>query len=227
MSTIIKLDTKKWYSHEMKFNIELMCTYIKNVEKQVNSTIKNYHKKKETLILEENPEYGYAKIISIYSGLDNETWDIDGIFLEHFPTLQRSSALITLFSFLEHELDKLCLLFQKTKSLRLELKDINGKGIERSTNYLEKVAGIKTLKNSIEWEKINDTRKIRNIFVHNNGKLFDIKGNISSEKFKLVEKAKFLSGESEINIKEGFLEDTLETFDSYFKLIDKSIQIEV
>lgn len=56
---------------------------------------------------------------------------IEDLFKEHFPNLNRRSALITLFGFLEHELGKLCVKLKVNLNLAIDLKDIQGKGIER------------------------------------------------------------------------------------------------
>ena len=61
----------------------------------------------------------------------------------HFPNLQRQSALVTLFSFVEYELDGLCELFQKELGSRVELSDLKGSGIDRAILYLERVAGLR------------------------------------------------------------------------------------
>ena len=83
-----------------------------------------------------------AKIITVHKELDDDTWNLKSVFEEYFPSLQRRSALVTLFSFFEHELDALCKRIQLQENSRLALADMAGKGIHRSTTYLSKVCDI-------------------------------------------------------------------------------------
>lgn len=221
---IIRKEPKNWYNYEIQFEVELLNSYIQNIEKQVKISIDNFHKEKETIILEEYPEENYARIISVHDGLNDETWHLPTIFLEYFPNLQRKSAFVSLYGFLENELDKLCVLFKSTENFKIDLKDINGSGIERATKYLEKVAEVCTKKHLIEWAKIRRIQKIRNLIVHNGGKLVDIEGKIREQELKIINDEVLLDGEDEVFIKEGFLDYVLTTFDLYFKQIDDSIQ---
>ena len=76
------------------------------------------------------------------------------MFLEYFPSLQRRSALLTVCSYFEHELDKLCRLYQSEKGFAVTVDGMRGRGIDRSTRYLEKVAGLNVHNTSPEWQEI-------------------------------------------------------------------------
>ena len=63
----------------------------------------------------------------------------------------------------------------------LSITDLSGKGIDRSTAYLEKVAGLQGLKASEEWNVLKTLQRIRNVIVHGDGKLRDHQGKPKKE----------------------------------------------
>lgn len=220
MSLTIKNTPFYRYKYDTQFSFQLLESYINNVEEQIKTSKENYHLKKETIIIENDPEMNHAQIIDIHNGLDSDTWDLDEIFGEHFPNIQRKSALLALYSFLEDELIQLCTLFKKTENFSLSLKDINGKGIiAKAIIYLEKVACLQIQ----SWKKIHDIRKIRNLIVHNDGRLIDNEGKQLKE-MKIVNATELLSGETQLMIGEGYLPYVLHTFKTQFEIIDKEIK---
>ena len=165
-----------WYRYDVKFSIELLEVFINKVENQIKSSIHEYIEKKETLILDDQPEINYTRVVDVHQGLDSESWDLEGVFKEYFPTLQRRSAFLSLYGFLEHELDKLCVLYKKTKNYKIDFRDLKDLGIERSIKYLEIVAALPIDKGSNKWGEVKLIQKIRNLIMHNDGKLSDIEG---------------------------------------------------
>ena len=198
-----------WYRYDVGFSIELMHSFVRGVEKQATASLAEYRAKRTA---------------REHQGLDGDTWDLDSIFEEHFPSLQRRSALLTVWGFLEHELDKLCSLYQSEKGFKLAVSDLSEKGIDRSTNYLEKVAGLNGLKASPEWNNLKTLQRIRNLIAHEEGKLRDRNGKPRDRILKDMKDFGFLKGEVEILVAEGFLPKTLDICKSYFKLIGKVIE---
>ncbi len=190
---------------------------------QADDSINRYEKQKETLVLEEVLEENHARVVEIHQGLDNRSWDLQGIFCEYFPSLQRRSALLTICGYFEHQLDKLCMQYQSEKSFKLALSDINGKGIDRSATYLEKVAGIDVHKTSNEWNQIKKIQKIRNVIVHQDGKLHDHQGNPIKAATDYINQVEFLDGEDEVQVNKGFLKYVVDIYKQYFALIGQSI----
>lgn len=208
MPTFIPRKTvRNWNRHDISFSIELMTSFVQGVEKQAGESVANYRAKRPN---------------EVHLGLDGDTWDLDGIFEQYFPSLQRSSALLVLWGFLEHELDKLCLLFQKEKAFKLGVSDLSDKGIDRSTNYLEKVAGLDGLKSSPEWNHLKGLQRIRNLIAHNEGRLRDRMGN---PKDGMIKNIGFLTitGNDEIVLEDGFLSNAVATCKNYFNLIGELI----
>jgi hypothetical protein len=212
-------NTLNWYKYDISFSIELMESYTSLIESQAEELYKNFEKFKNCEILEEVPEENYARIVVTHQGLNDETWDLNGIFSDYFPSLQRRSALITLCSYFESELDKLCILFKNEKSLLIDLADINNKGIERSTCYLEKVVGIKTFKNTQVWNEIRIIHKLRNVFVHQNGEII----NAKKEVIDFINRIDSLKSNNEIIIYKGFLSFVVNIYKNYFKILNESI----
>jgi hypothetical protein len=156
----------------------------------------------------------------VHQGLHNETWDLPKIFREYFPSLQRRSALLTVWSYFENELDKLCRLYQSEKCFAVTVDDLRDKGIDRSTNYLQKVARLHVHHASQEWREIKNIQKIRNDIVHRAGKL-----RVDQTIVDWMNKLESLSrdDEGEIVVGNGFLSHVIHTYASYFKLIGDSI----
>jgi hypothetical protein len=221
MSLSIKHTPFYRYTYNTQFSFHLLESYIHNIEEQIKSSKENYKEKKETIVIEEYPEMGFAQVIDIHNGLDSQTFNLDEIFLDHFPNIQRKSALLTIYSFFEYELILLCNLFTKTENFSLKLDDINGKGIiSKAILYLEKVAGIKIK----SWQKIHEIRIIRNLVVHGEGRLLDSEGKKVKE-VKIIKTSKLLSCDTELKIEEGYLQYILKTFQEQFELIDKEIKL--
>jgi hypothetical protein len=197
-----------WHQYDVAFSIELIKSFVRGVEQQAADSIRDYKNS--------NPSAGQR-------GLDEDSWDLRGVFEEHFPSLQRRSALLTIWAFLEYELDALCSLYQSEKSFRLTFSDLAGKGVDRSTAYLEKVAGLHGLKRSREWNDLKAIQNIRNLVAHNNGRLRGHQGNPKDAVVRAIKQLGFLSGEDELLIAEGFLSKVVDACDSYFKLIAVSI----
>jgi hypothetical protein len=225
----MKLKTLKnamlnWYKFDILFSIELLDIFINNVESQIKTSIQNFIDQKETLILNEQPEIFSARIVDVYDGLDSESWDLERVFKEHFPNLQRKSALISLYSFLEFELYNLCVLFKTKEDYKIDLKDIKGRGIEKSVLYLKKAADVHLDISDNNWNELINIQKIRNLIVHNNSNLTSLDGKLKEDELKYINRNEFLTGESEIIIDYGFLTHVLTSFNNLFKQIDNLIQ---
>jgi len=215
---------RNWYRYDVSLSIELMESFIERIEKQAEESIIRFQEEKESIVLDEVPEENYERFVEVHQRLDDETWDLEGIFGEYFPSLQRRSALLTVCGFFEHELDKLCLLYQSEKGYKLALSDLNAKGIDRSACYLEKVAGIEVYKSSKEWKHIKKIQMIRNVIVHQDGKLNDQQGNPIKAVIDYVNEMESLEGDDEVIIQKGFLAHVISIYKAYCELISNSIE---
>jgi len=213
-----------WYRYDVKFSLELLNVFTRNVESQIELSIQEFINRKETLSLDEQPEFNYSRIVDIHLGLDSETFDLENIFTEYFPSIQRRSAFLSLYGFLEHELDNLCGLFKKTENFKVDLRDLNYSGIERSIKYLGIVVGLPIDKSIDKWGKLKSINKVRNLLIHNDGKLTDIDGNTKKEEQDILKQNEFLSGDYEIIFSKGYLSFVLKAFNDFFKYLDELIQ---
>ncbi|EOG7737040.1 hypothetical protein [Vibrio cholerae] len=214
---------KGWYESYFSPTFEVMRSYIDGIEEQAELSIQKFEKGKETYVLDYHPEE--VRAVTVFQGLDDETWDINEIFRDYFPNLQRKSALLTLTGMFEHELDQLCDSYAKEKDSTVKLNDIAGKGLERSTKYLEKVCGFDVYKTSPEWQKIKGIQELRNAIVHQNGKINDANGRKITSIQNHIEKVEFLNDDGkEVIVGKGYLMYVLKSYDDYIKLLDKSIK---
>lgn len=211
-----------WYSYDASLSIQLLWKYIEGIEQQIEDGKKRFKQELEIRIEDRGGlEEGRAK--REYRGLDDETWDLDNVFERYFPNLQRRSALITLYSFLEHELNQLCHLFSNVENLRIGLDDISGKGILRAFLFLEKVIGLQINRQSGLWIDIKNIQLLRNRIVHQDGRLLDGKDPLRH----YINSSSGLSGDTEVNILNGFLDHVLTTFDHQFQELDQFIKARV
>jgi len=199
-----------WYRYDVSFSIELINSFVQSIERQAAKSILDYRNSKRS-------EDGHG-------GLDRDSWDLKEIFEEYFPSLQRRSALLTVWSFLEHELNNLCLRYQREKGFALAFSDLGGKGIDRSTAYLEKIAGLEGLNASREWHDLKTVQRIRNVIAHDDGKLRDHEGKPNIGIAEAMKRVGFSSGDDEIVLAEGFLSKVVDACNSYFKLIAQSVE---
>ena len=222
----MRFDISTWYETDVSATLDLMESFVKGVEQQAAESALKYEQHKETDV-EEHDEG--SCLVESFQGLDSQTWaSLKAIFEEYFPSLQRRSAFLTVWAMFENELNKLCDRYQNERYLRLSFSDLQGKGIEQSTKYLEKVAGLNLQKStSKEWQRIVKMQNLRNVIIHQDGSL----RNRDSRQVKLalayVGEADALSSQdNEIGVKKGFLAHVLDTFRAYFKSIDDAIKKE-
>lgn len=215
-----------WFPYEVAGAIELLTAYVQDIEAQVVKGIGDYRADAQTEVVEPEHPDGYGRVVTHHRGIDNETWDLKSIFEEYFPNLQRRSALITLFSFFEHELDKLCKRIKTECNYKIDLADIGEKGIQRSTTYLLKVAGLDGFRDSSEWQEIKQIQSIRNQVVHSDGRLPQQTDGRRIKMTQYVDSSRHLSVSSngELQILAGYLEHCLAVFSSHFEQIHTSLK---
>lgn len=211
-----------WYRFDVKLSIELLLAYADNVEALVKRSIKDFRQGQQPNVGREDEGFGVQD--DQYRGLDSASWDLDTIFEAYFPNLQRQSALITLYGFFDHSLSDLCSLFQKDRGHKIELSDLKGAGIERAVTYLVQVVGLDIDKSGPLWAEIKSIQAVRNLIVHNAGRLTYKDGAPKKPEQQYVKESPHLSGDAEIEVSEGFLRHVLEIFDHFFKTIGDAIE---
>jgi hypothetical protein len=212
-----------WFQYDVAGSIELLEVYVSDIELQVESGIASFTKNAKEIVVEQNHFGEHARTVKIYNSLDDETWDLQSVFLEYYPSLQRRSALITLYSFFEHELNKVCLLFQSTEKYEVLLADTSRKerGILRARTYLNEIALLNLEQSSSHWKNIREIQSLRNLLVHADGKLNSLR---HAKEIQYIQKCEFLEGNEEITIHTGYLKHVLTVFNDCFTEINDAIQ---
>jgi hypothetical protein len=189
---------------------------VREIEAQVERGITEFQSGEGTTIVPILDDDDSGDTVAVHKGIHSGLWDLRSVFEGYLPNLQRRSALITLFSFLESELDRLCNRIRVYEHSALELSDITDKGIVRATNYLIKVGGLPNVRNCKHWQEIRNIQAIRNLIVHSEGLLLSSSGGRRAKILSYIEKNPYLSGTASIFIGAGYLAHTLATFKAFF-----------
>ncbi len=202
----------------MTFEISVLNSYIDRVENDVCQGIESYKEKINVVHEEEFEEnnQSYYHETTECEGLDSDTYSFESVFEELFPRLQRGSALITLCSFFECSLIRLCDDLQRVYSLEKHLNCKRKGVIESAMSYLKGEVGIELDKGASNYSDIKNIQNVRNCFVHHDGRIIDkVKSFASSNEF--------LSGEFKININSGFLLYVLSSYKDFFQTIHDAL----
>lgn len=133
--------------------------------------------------------------------------------VNQFQNLLRQSFFVALFSYFETKLVNECN-ERKPSNQALLLSDISGKDdLTKVRTYFRKVLKFPFPTNTSGWQEIQNFRRIRNLIVHNKGKLSTIKND---EIEKYLKDSPYLEIiEDEIFIKTGFCLHALKSFKSF------------
>jgi hypothetical protein len=213
-----------WFPYDVAGSLELLNTYVSDIERQVEKGVLDFEKNAQESVVEGTYPEEPPRVITTHLGLNDETWDLQTIFREHFPSLQRRSALITLFSFFEHELNELCVQFRKTEKYKLGLRDVSGTGIERARTYLSKVAALELDPSSVSWNEVKNVQALRHLFVHADGRFPDGSEQERGGLRQYVEASKYLSVGTEVVVGGGYLNHVLAAFEEYFGQVHLAIR---
>lgn len=185
-------------------------------------------------------EYLLKKQIKAYDELDYEDEDEeDGIestwlyflgdkhtYSIQFPNILRSSLLISVYSFFESQLTRLCKELQMKMNLSVKYSSINGKGIEKAKVYLSDVVKIDFPTDSQAWHRIKDYQNIRNCFAHSEGILnegdkklirsVETLDNVSIMGYEVD----IMMGRS-IHLEKDFIKSFIDTLKAFWKMIEE------
>jgi hypothetical protein len=87
-----------WHKTDVSWSLELIDSFVKGIEQQARESIHRYETERKTYI-EEYGEGEDSYIVETHQGLDSQTWSLEIIFKEYFPSLQRRSAFLTVWSY--------------------------------------------------------------------------------------------------------------------------------
>jgi hypothetical protein len=228
---VVGLDPRTWYRF-VQLQIDLLRNHVQEVEEQIQASVQHYHKESVATDVDRDDEGHRYVILQEHRGMEGPPHHLDEIFEYYLPNLHRRGALVMLFSFLEHELNRLCELFAEQQSLEVVYTDLKGSPVDRSRRYLKKVICLAIDDNSRSWQEIRSIQKVRNVIVHNDARL------VEKDAIKCVREAVHLSTASEsslfpreidkvnideVNILEGYLTYVLDTIDRYCSELNTAI----
>ncbi|MHC5129073.1 hypothetical protein ACYST8_23820 [Pseudomonas inefficax] len=154
--------------------------------------------------------------------VDSYAWDLH-LNQYKYPALHRESLLITIFSFLEHQLNSLCEILQQSVGGSLKLGDLYGSGVERALLYLSKVAEVDLSSFGAELPRIKGVNLVRNILVHNGGVL---PSDSNAKVNKFIEQSAGISagGGGRVFIGSEFIPGFIRTLIDFFERLDGEMQ---
>jgi len=145
-------------------------------------------------------------------------------FQNQFPNIHRESLIITIYNFLEKQLNTLCKILSKYFENSVKLNELNGKGVRRAFLYLSKIANLDSTKFKNEKEYIINVNRLRNQIVHNGG---DLPQNSNDPLNVFIENNKYLYGSpnEQVSLDADFIYELVDTLTSFFEKLDCEIQM--
>lgn len=141
-------------------NIREHCDLMESsLKKELKDFRKRVDEQAEKLSSEEKTEF--------YEWYSDDYWKLTDVF----PNIQRNSMLIMAFSFFENKLKSICKKLKPYADCNIWLNDLYGDDIDRVKIYLKEIIKINFPNDDKNWEEISNIRYIRNLVVHNGGKL--------------------------------------------------------
>lgn len=196
----------KLFEMSIRMDLEAFKKHIRNVESFLNQEVIAFEKHAAEVTAEwedfERAEY--------YENLHNEYWELSKVY----PSIQRKSELISIYTILENTINKICLLYQSSIENPVKIEDLEANGIiDRSKRYLEKVVLLDFPSRHNSWKEITKIQQIRNSFVHADGNVKT--GN--SDLIKYINQSQYLElKNNKIKILNGFSEYCLQIFENFF-----------
>jgi hypothetical protein len=164
----------------MKFSQENNSNFFANALKfQANDRLEEF--RQYTQEIESKFDADKAELARRYSDSVNglsaeEVNEVNDYFADDYYTIEESyvglfrrSTLVSIYSFLENAMNRLCRYLARKNSYSFALNDLKGEGIVRARNYLEKSAGADFNLLNGEWSKLKLLNKVRNCIVHCEG----------------------------------------------------------
>lgn len=219
MSDVFKPNAGNWIFY-MREELSILNAFAIGTEKHILDSKENFKGSIEEEVIEIDKEEGIMQVVYHKDGLDDVTFHLESIFLSHFPNMHRQSVLITLYSFLENSLLVLCNRYKKELELKINLSDINGKGIGKYKKYLVKVVGLDLSEINAVWQHITNIQKIRNVIVHDRGY---IKADNEEALNNVRQTPKFELVANKIEVLDGALLSVLDVFSEYFEGVNQAV----
>lgn len=145
----------EWYKFFKHHGLDTLEDYADHVESTLDNELTKIDKYIETFKTEEEKEFHVDRI-----------YDEIAAYRDEFPAIMRASLLISIYSYLEHELNKLCRFHNAEGFLIFKTK---ATGIARSKEFMKKELKMDFPDQTKEWNFICYVKEIRNCFAHAQG----------------------------------------------------------
>ncbi|CTP89316.1 hypothetical protein [Xanthomonas graminis] len=167
-------------------------------------------------ILVKYPQSSHDEIVESYG------WDLH-VNQVKYPSIHRHSIILTVFSFLEHELNSLCYILSESVNSEVSLKDLKDQGVERAFLYLRKIAGFELNRMSSELAYIRALNSVRNHIVHNGGALPQ---EVKHKANVFVDSHPYLDGEPgrSLRVRGEFVPSMIEILMAFFEQLEVQVQ---
>ena len=217
MSLNFEPNTSNWI-HFVKDEIDILRAFAIGIEKTIEESKEKFSSSVQEEVI--NVDTPGETTVNYLDGLDDMTYHLPTIFLQHFPNIHRRSALITFYSFLEDSLYSLCSRFKNELDPKISLNDLKGDGVKKYKTYLEKVVGLDLTEFNSVWGKITNIQKIRNVIVHEGGYVKEDNEAVMNC-IKYTPNVLLIS--QSIVLENEFLQYVLDILKKYFECVDKAI----
>ncbi|MDK2941824.1 MAG: hypothetical protein PWP56_1337 [Acetobacterium sp.] len=139
------------------------------------------------------------------------------LYLARAMPLSYYSLVLVMVSLLEEAFNTLCHSYYIINRFQIKQKDMTGKGLERSINYLEKVVNVRGIKADQNWEYVKTIIEARNMIVHNGGRVIGKKDTYEKFGFYLYEEDGRLGFE---------YEDIIRMYEAILEFIERIFRIQ-
>lgn len=152
--------------------------------------------------------------------VDSYAWDLH-LNQYKYPDIHRSTVIITVYTFLEDQLNGLCAVLGESLRSSIRLKDLHGQGIERACLFLSKVA-LFNLGHISKLTFVKEVGLLRNKLIHAGGIL---SSNCNDTLNKFVDRTDGLWGEpgEQVRIGPEFFDFLINELIKFIKEIDSEV----
>lgn len=168
-------------------------------------------------ILIKYPEHQHDEIV------ESHGWELHRNQLK-FPNIHRESLLITVYNFLEAQLNQTCKIIEGSVENPVKLKHLHGKGIERALLYLTKVGGLNLSRMSPELTFLKNINLLRNHLVHNGGVLPE---SLNNPLNKFVSNNSALRGgpDRDVILSKDFIQEFIGNLKGFFAKFEDELKV--
>ena len=203
-----------WWKSEIMSELNSMRMIVNNHEDFFSQQKTSFRKR-----LEQDGEYNKIKNPKDRAEYLNQNYLDESLSVYTLPFLQRNSALITIFSLVEGNLDKISTEFEICLKSPIRLKDMMGKGtLINYWNFFSNVIDLDIQDLSESFSRLKDYYYIRNRIVHSNGIVKDEnKARELQSKFESIKIHEHIYFYKLLIQDDSFLESLIDTLVEFFE----------